>query len=677
MDTTRGSALNDSQQRRLIVTCQYVDRLLADLEHAFIEAQSNSPFGRYANDLAPAEQRLVRDYIARLRTQLLRMLDGQGLSATPIRIALRHSLLTHLSYIDIAVEELKPHYMQGFGAVAPEAGSALNGIVEELHGTIGQLTRALSAERSADLKGRLERIGPHPDFTLLDTLEEIVTRYGLVEFRTALTTVLDTLERRGLELAVFGRVSTGKSSLLNRLLDRDVLPVGVTPITAVPTRIGFGRRPRLRVSFADVPARELDVDALAEYASERQNPANAKRVMRLVVELPAPFLESGVTLVDTPGLGSLATAGATETLAYLPHCDVAAVLVDAASTVMAEDLTTIGLLVNAGIRVSVLVSKADLLADSDLASIVAYTRDMLLREFKIPVSVLPVSIKPDHARLFDDWRENELAPLIADQERERRMTAARKMEVLRAQVESRLQQLARAGERDGATTPRRVDDRTTDVALQTAAGRITELERRIDELTLTLPKRTADVVSKAADLIVNKHEPRRAVGQAFREVTGDAAREVGRDLQDLATSLAEVNRQTTAALDIDAPGAPDSLRHAATVREVPIPDLPPAIDVPHEGAERILGRGVARSVIARRLQRTVGATLESTLNDYAAVLRRWALNALDDIRVEWTATTDSVRAAIDGRLGHGAAASVSDLQSIARDLERISLPVLR
>ena len=674
MDRGRASALNESQQRRLIVTCQYVDRLLADLERAFVDAQSNSPFGRYANDLAPAEQRLVHDYIARLRTQLLRMLDGQGLSATPIRVELRRSLLTHLSFIDIAVEELKPHYMRGFGTVAPDAAAALNGIVEELHGTIGQVTRALLTERSADLRARLARIGPHPDVALLDTLEEIVTRYGLVECRAALTTILDTLERRGLELAVFGRVSTGKSSLLNRLLDREVLPVGVTPITAVPTRIAFGRRPRLRVSFADAPARDLDVEALAEYASERHNPANAKRVMRLVVELPAPLLESGVTLVDTPGLGSLATAGATETLAYLPHCDVAVVLVDASSTVTAEDLTTIGLLLEAGIRVSALISKADLLEDADLASTIAYTRDMLLREFTIPIPVSPVSTKPDHARLFDDWRRAELAPLVADQERERQLTAARKTDVLRAQLESRLQQLARAGGR-ARPEPHASDDRTIDLALQTASGGITELERRIDALIITLPKRTAEVLSKAADLVANRSDPRRAVDQAFRDVAGEAAREIGRDLQRLAASLAEVHRHAAAALDTAAPDAGEALTHAAIAREVPIPDLPPDIDVPHEGLERILGRRVARSIIARRLERRVGAVVDATLNDYAAVLRRWALDALDEVRVQWTATTDAVRAAIDGRLGHAAASSAPDAQTIARDLERISLPV--
>lgn len=673
MDHPHGGGLNESQQRRLMVTCQYVERMLGDLERAFIEAQSSSPLGRYANDLAPAEQRLVHDYIARIRTQLVRMLDGQGLSPGPRRFGLRHSLLTHLTFVDVAVEELKPRYMQGYGAVAADAAAALNGIVEELHGTIGQLTSALSVDRSEDLRTRLGKIGIQADVELLDTLEELVAKYGFVEFRSALATILDTLERHGLELAVFGRVSTGKSSLLNRLLEREVLPVGVTPITAVPTRITFGRRPRLRVAFADAPARELEIGALAEFASERENPANEKRVMRLVVELPASFLESGVTLVDTPGLGSLATAGAAETLAYLPHCDVAAVLVDASSTITSEDLATVGLLLDAGIHVSVLVSKADLLAGTDLDATLTYARRILSREFNAAIPVAAVSVKPAFDHLFGQWRMQELAPLVANQERERQQAAARKMEILRAQIDARLRQSLAAGERGPAA---REDYRSADLTLQTAAGQITDLERRIDALTLVLPRQAPGVLARAAVLIGDKVPPRPALMQAFREVTGEAAQDVARDLQTLAASLSDVHHRVAQTLGRTDREADDSLERAATIREVPIPDLPPDLAVPSEGAERLFGRGLARSVVGKRLEHAVGEAVRTTLESYAAVLRRWALDALEQIRSQWTATTDGIRADLDRRMGHapdGPAVS----RDIQRDLERLAVSALR
>jgi GTP-binding protein EngB required for normal cell division len=669
MDAKRESALNENQQRRLIVTCQYVDRLLADLDKAFAEAASNSPFGRYANDLAPAEQGLVRDYVARVRTQLLRMLEGQGLSPTPSRIGLRYSLLTRLGFVDIAVEELKPHYMVGYGTVAPEAETALNGIVEELHGTVRQLTRYLSVDRTEGLRARLERLGGVADVGLLDTLEAIIAKYGLVEFRVALSTVLDTLERRGLELAVFGRVSTGKSSLLNRLLGHDVLPVGVTPITAVPTRITFGPKPILRVSFADAPARQIDIAAVEEYASERQNPGNTKRVLRLVVELPSPLLESGVTLVDTPGLGSLATTGTAETLAYLPHCDVAAVLVDAASTLTSEDLSVIGLLLSTGIRVSVLLSKVDLLSDSDREAALTYTRQVLAREFNLPIPVAAVSVLPAFDVSFQAWRKAELNPLIANQDRERQTAAIRKLEVLRSQVEATLQRWSTS---ERAVTPNAVDgSHSANTELQFAAGQITALERRIDAMVSALPRRNEEIISRAAELLHRTVDPSPALAQAYAEVAGEAAQAIGRALEELSSDLAAVRQRV--ARTVQATLEPEDAGGGGhQLREVPMPALPTEIAVPLQGAERLLGRGLARAIAATRLEHAVGAVVRSSLDSYAAVLRRWALDYLDEIRMEWTARTDALRADIDRRLGHSQATSI-DRKEVESDLQRLSV----
>ncbi|MGC8714744.1 MAG: hypothetical protein ACP5RH_20365 [Leptodesmis sp.] len=79
----------------------------------------------------------------------------------------------------------------------------------------------------------------------------------------------------------------------------------------------YGKKPRLTVEFADRSVKQLDIDQLAEFVTEQQNPANVKHAVRVFVELPSPRLNQGLVFVDTPGLGSLATAGAEETLAYL------------------------------------------------------------------------------------------------------------------------------------------------------------------------------------------------------------------------------------------------------------------------------------------------------------------------------------------------------------------------
>ena len=121
----------------------------------------------------------------------------------------------------------------------------------------------------------------------------------------------------------------------------DVLPVGVTPVTAVPTRIIHGEDSSLTVAFADAPGKTFEVRQLGEFATEQHNPNNIKHVTRVTITIPVSRLSEGVSFVDTPGLGSLATGGAAETLVYLPRCDLGVVLIDAGSTLTEEDVRTI------------------------------------------------------------------------------------------------------------------------------------------------------------------------------------------------------------------------------------------------------------------------------------------------------------------------------------------------
>lgn len=61
----------------------------------------------------------------------------------------------------------------------------------------------------------------------------------------------------------------------------------------------------------------------------------------------------------------LATHGSAETLAYIPRCDHAVVLIHASTTSILDDLLILRRLYEAAIPASALPSKADLLSDAD------------------------------------------------------------------------------------------------------------------------------------------------------------------------------------------------------------------------------------------------------------------------------------------------------------------------
>ena len=131
-------------------------------------------------------------------------------------------------------------------------------------------------------------------------------------------------------LAVLGEFKRGKSTLVNALLGRSVLPTGVLPLTAVATVVAAGRRDRLVVEFGNGHVEERPVGELASYVTEAGNPGNGLGVELVRLELDhEELLSAGVELVDTPGIGSIHSHNTDAAYAFLPRIDAALGVLDA------------------------------------------------------------------------------------------------------------------------------------------------------------------------------------------------------------------------------------------------------------------------------------------------------------------------------------------------------------
>lgn len=115
------------------------------------------------------------------------------------------------------------------------------------------------------------------------------------------------------------------SASANALVGEPVLPTGVLPVTSVVTVVRHGARVAARVRFVERDWDEREPRALATYVSEEENPGNEKGVAAVEVFVPSALLESGMCLVDTPGIGSVSPASTPATRAFVPHVDAALV----------------------------------------------------------------------------------------------------------------------------------------------------------------------------------------------------------------------------------------------------------------------------------------------------------------------------------------------------------------
>jgi GTP-binding protein EngB required for normal cell division len=677
MPEESANSLNSNHERRLSVTCRYIDKLLADMESTLNVASSRLAFPQYALDLTSAQRRVIEDYIRRIRAQLVRVLDGQGIERPPADIPVARALHSTLTFVDIATEELKPEYMRGYGEVPPAAAVELNGIAGELQGLVRQLDQYLTRGAGENLQQRLEKLEQTGDeVPLLRKLETIITEHGLVEFRSTLSMILDRLEDHSFEIAIFGRVSSGKSSLLNAILETDVLPVGVTPITAVPTRLAYGESPVVNVWFANRAGERFDISRLPEFVAEQLNSGNEKHVARIVVQLPSPRLRDGIMFVDTPGLGSLATRGAAETLAYLPRCDLGVVLIDAGSTLTPDDLQTIQILYDAAIPATVLLSKADLLKADDRLRVIEYVKDHIRKELNLDLSVRAVSVVRESKDLLTRWFEEDIAPLYDRRQDLKMRSIRRKLGGLRQSVEIALH--GRLRRKDQIPFQKVEQLRVVEAELRQASGRLEEMKKIARRVADELEYSGSKVLRIAGASLVESWSLQGTHEKPSSEIVSDA---VTRTVQEQTDSLrrrmgalAHKLHETlqSAAKVLDAADVPSEEEFSSVLREMPAFDPGQlAFQVKRPVMLPLLGRSVTESAITRKLTRLVGTQIKSALATYRALLYDWSERTLGQVQRRFDAYANSYRAQVERLLG-GQELPTGQEAVIRRDLESLA-----
>ncbi len=684
--TDESNSLNSNHERRLSVTCRHIDKLLAEMESALNVSTSKLAFPQYAPDLSPAQRRVIEDYIGRIRAQLVRVLDGQGIERPPADIPVSRSLHSYLTFVDIATEELKPEYMRGYGEVPPAAAVELNGIAGELQGLVRQLDQYLMCGSRENLQERLERLEQTGDeIAVLKKLESVISEHGLVEFRSTLSMILDRLEDNSFEIAIFGRVSSGKSSLLNAMLGTNVLPVGVTPITAVPTRLLYGESPAVHVWFANRTPEQFEITQLAEFVAEQLNRGNEKHVTRIVVQLPSPRLREGIAFVDTPGLGSLATRGAAETLAYLPRCDLGVVLIDAGSTLTPDDLQTIQILYDAAIPAMVLLSKADLLTLEDRSRVIGYVKDHIKEELNLDLAVRAVSVMAGSKDrdLVAQWFDEDIAPLYTQRQELKLRSIRRKLGALRQSVEMALRTRLR---RKDQISPKKVEQlRVVEAELRQASGRLEEMKKIARGVANDLEYSSTRTLRFAAATVVESWSRQGAGDEAVPEIVRNAVigtvQEQTESLRRRIDAMAHKLHETllTAAKALEVEDVPGEQEFAGVVREMPAFDLSQVnpgqlhpgelnIHLKRPFLFSLLGENISRSTVTKRLAGMIGDQLAKSLSAYHALLYDWSERTLGQIQRGYDAYANGYRAQVERLVGDHLSPAEQE-STIRRDLE--------
>jgi GTP-binding protein EngB required for normal cell division len=598
-------------------------------------------------DITPAQTRVIEDHIGRFRSQLLRALDWQHMKPDPPEIPVTRSVMTDLAFVDIAIEELRPSYMSGCGAVPEDAVGELNGVVHELRSLVGSMERYLRQDLGTNLELRLRRLEETGcDVGLLQCIEQLVTRHGLVEFRPRIDSLASRLEDNNLEVALFGRVSSGKSSLLNALLSTDVLPVGINPITAVPTKLEYGATLRAFVTYGNGRNEIVTVEELGKLVTEQGNPGNLRNVTRAMVQVPSPRLKQGIVLVDTPGLGSLARRGGAETLAYLPSCDLALLLIDAGTTLNEEDVGTLRLLYEAAIPAIVLLSKADLLGEGDLHQVTGYIHEQLQQEMGLTLNVHPISSLPEQSVLLDHFFEQELLPRFNQARVLRSSSAARKIGALRDAVTTAIETVLDQQNRRGRGLPADVHD--LEERLRVVTGEVGEQRTVLDHAFFTLgetPETILNLTAESALSWMRANSKPRVTPAQISEWMHDGVRNSVERVIETAQGISEraIEALRAVAREMGRSDIPEQDEAEALLRDIPRFELGMAPEGINMTTWIFLGSSVVRARIKSNLLRSVGAEVKQALHLYGNALSQWGHQYVSRMVVLVNSNADAYR----------------------------------
>jgi small GTP-binding protein len=220
----------------------------------------------------------------------------------------------------------------------------------------------------------------------LSELSEIAGALGAQSLKDRVDRdLVHKLEEDRFHLVVVGEFNHGKTTFVNALLGKSVLPVGVTPTTATIHHIKYSETPEATVAFVSGKRESIPWGEVSKFVVGGGR--TTEEVDFLEVGYPADLLKERILLVDTPGVNDLSLQRADITYSYIPRADAVLFLLDAGQILKESERVFLEekLLRASRDKIVFVITKWDLLNPDEQKEAFAYAKDKLARLVKDPI----------------------------------------------------------------------------------------------------------------------------------------------------------------------------------------------------------------------------------------------------------------------------------------------------
>ena len=186
----------------------------------------------------------------------------------------------------------------------------------------------------------------------LQQLKSLACELRMDNADSNVSNTLKKIDTETFNLVIVGEFSRGKSTFVNALLGRRILPASKNPTTAVISKIVYGEEPAFKIFYKDgetpqtmdekdfikltAPPEpdESDEFSVKEYAEAQQKLSSIDYAK---ISYPLSFCRDGVEVVDTPGTNDLNVGRMEITFGYLRQADAVVLLLAAYQPLTASE----------------------------------------------------------------------------------------------------------------------------------------------------------------------------------------------------------------------------------------------------------------------------------------------------------------------------------------------------
>lgn len=241
----------------------------------------------------------------------------------------------------------------------------------------------------------------------LDELKEIYNRYEIYSASKLLSSIEKLCSNKSIDIAVFGQFKAGKSSFINSIVGKNILPTSVLPATSITTRIKYGENQKVTIYYNDSKTQEIEINEIDEYITEPKNPKNIKGVDTAVIELREIERYNGLCFTDTPGVGSVHRNNSQTAKNTFIETNISIVCVSAERPLSESDLKLFEELMDNSYKVVCLITKVDLFTKDEILEINNFVKLKLSENLNREIEVFNYSTISETDK-YKTFIENEI-----------------------------------------------------------------------------------------------------------------------------------------------------------------------------------------------------------------------------------------------------------------------------